>query len=138
MKSEVDRALEELREGAPGSAVRHKKDGSGGAFVLVDGLFIGDCFAPTTSWVGFHVTWSYPEADVYPHFIDAGITYAGHGPAPNEHPEGPLPTSMARGQAAPGLGYPAIQVSRRSNRWNPGTDTALHKLLRVLEFLRTR
>jgi hypothetical protein len=138
VKPGVDTALTELREGSPGDGPQHQEDGAGGAFVLVEGLFIGDCFSPTTSWIGFHITWSHPEADVYPHFIDAGVTYTGGGPAPNQHPDGDLPTSLSRGQTAPGFGHPAIQVSRRSTRWNPDTDTALHKLLRVLEFLRAR
>jgi len=32
----------------------------------------------------------------------------------------------------------AVQISRRSNRLDPATDTALIKLHKVLEWLRTR
>lgn len=35
-------------------------------------------------------------------------------------------------------GRSAIQISRRSNRLNPATDTALIKLLKVLDWLRGR
>jgi hypothetical protein len=137
MKTDVERALAELREGLVGHDVRHIEDGTGGAFVVVSDLFIGDNFSPSVSWVGFHITWPYPDADVYPHFIDSGVTYVGQA-APNVYPEGALPTSLTRGAMMPGFSLPAIQVSRRSNRRQIATDTALHKLLRVVEFLRSR
>jgi len=38
----------------------------------------------------------------------------------------------------PGFELPAIQVSRRSNHRRAETDSALQKLLRILEFLRSR
>lgn len=138
MKPGVEKAVEELIDGAPGT-VQFKEDGDGGAFVLVETIDIGDQFAPRVTWVGFHITWPYPDADVYPHFIDAGVRYVGSCSAPNQHPEGDLPAAMSRGNfEAPGFKLPAIQVSRRSNRRNAETDTALEKLLRIIEFLRTR
>jgi hypothetical protein len=138
MKPAVIQALQELDEGAPGGPVESKDDGSGGAFVLVRDLDIGEAYVPPFTWVAFHLPWSYPEGDVYPHFIDNAIKYVGDRSAPNEHPDGNLPTSMAHGNTAPGFELSAIQVSRRSQRWNPETDTALHKLLRVLDFIRSR
>jgi hypothetical protein len=138
MKPDVARAVEELTAGAPATGVRIQGDPDGGAYVLVDGVHIGAHFSPTASWVGFQITWSYPDADVYPHFIDAAVTYIGDGAAPNEYPEGALPTSITRGAVMPGFDLPAIQVSRRSNRRNADTDSALHKLLRIINFLRSR
>jgi hypothetical protein len=138
MKPAVARAIEELTAGAPGGEVRALPDVDGGAFVIVDGIEIGSCFDPATSWIGFHLTWPYPDADVYPHFIDAGIRYVGSGKAPNEHPDGNLPTSLTRGAEMPGFDLKAIQVSRRSNHRAADTDTALRKLLRIVDFLKTR
>ena len=138
MKLEVSKAVEELIAGSPGTGVRSMDDPDGGAFVIVDGIDVGRSFEPASSWIGFHIVWSYPDADVYPHFIDPGVRYIGGGPAPNQHPEGALPTSMTRNARMPGFELPAIQVSRRSNRRNSETDTALQKLLRVIEFLRSR
>ena len=138
MKPDVQKAIEELIDGAPGT-VRSEEDGDGGAFVLVEKIDIGEQFAPRITWIGFHITWPYPDADVYPHFIDASVRYVGNGAAPNVHPDGNLPTAMSRGNfEAPGFKLPAIQLSRRSNRRNADTDTALDKLLRIIEFLRTR
>ena len=138
MKADVERAVAELREGLPGHDVLVKEDGEGGAFVIVEGLEIGDCFAPAVSWIGFHVTFPYPDADVYPHFIDPAVLYVGNGEAPNQHPDGNLPTALTRGATMPGFDRPAIQISRRSNQRNAETDSGLQKLLRILEFIRSR
>ena len=137
MKPAVVEAIRQLEEGAPGGVVESREDGSGGAYVLVRALDLGKAYAPSESWIAFHLTWTYPDGDVYPHFMDHAVSYIG-GAAPNVHPEGNLPTSLARGNMVPGFELPAIQISRRSQRWNPETDTALHKLLRVLDFIRSR
>ena len=44
---------------------------------------------------------------------------------------------MAPNIAMPGFELPAIQISRRSNRWNPDRDTAALKLARVLDWIRS-
>jgi hypothetical protein len=134
MKQAVVDAVKELVEGLPDSTVTAVEDSDGGAFVLVEPIDVGSRFAPSETWVGFHITFSYPEADVYPHFIDAGVKYVGEGPTPNQHPDGDLPTALSRGQALPHFDRAAIQISRRSK--NPGT--ALYKLRRVIDFLKTR
>jgi hypothetical protein len=137
MKSEVETALTELGVGLPDSTIRTKEDSDGGAYVIVENINIGDGFEPATSWLGFHIVWSYPDADIYPYFIDAEICYTGSGNAPNQFPAGNLPEAITRGATMPGFDLPAIQISRRSNRRNADTDSALTKLLRVSEFLRT-
>lgn len=138
MKANVERAVAEIREGLPGLDVVVKEDGDGGAFVIVNGVRIGECYAPTSSWIGFQITFPYPDADVYPHFIDTAVKYVGNGEAPNAHPDGNLPTALSRGAMMPGFDRPAIQISRRSNRRDPETDSALLKLIRIVEFLRSR
>jgi len=106
--------------------------------ILVDGMDIGENFAPAITWVGFQITWPYPDADVYPHFVDPNLRYVGEKAAPNQYPEENLPVSMTRGAMMPGFEMPAIQVSRRSQRRNAATDSALQKLFRVIEFLKSR
>jgi len=138
MKAAVEAAIAELRAGLPDLTVRDLADPDGGAFVIVDDVDIGAGFSPSISWIGFQITWTYPDSDVYPHFIDPGVRYVGGGDAPVEHAEGNLPTAMSRGAKMPGFELPAIQVSQRSNRRNADTDTSLCKLLRIIEFLRTR
>lgn len=138
MKADVAAAIKELEAARIGSGVRTKEDPDGGTYVIVDDLAIGDSFDPSTTWIGFHIVWTYPDADVYPLFADAGVRYSGSGPAPNEHADGNLPTALTCGATMPGFELAAIQISRRSNHRNAETDSALQKLLRVLEFLRTR
>jgi hypothetical protein len=138
MKPAVEAAIAEVRAGLPDQAVRVKPDSDGGAYIIVDGLTIGDCFAPPASWIGFQVTWTCPDADTYPHFIDPAVRYIGQGEAPNQYPEGNLPTSMTRNATMPGFDLPAIQVSRRSNHRDATTDGPLQKLLRVIQFLVSR
>jgi hypothetical protein len=139
MKDAVREAITELEDANLGEGVRFEEDGEGGAYVAVDGLAIGDRFSPSVSWIGFHITHSYPEAAVYPHFVDPSLRYVGGGAAPNEHPDGNLPTSISRGDYKLGELEPsAIQVSRSSPKRAPGTDTALKKLERVIAFLESR
>jgi hypothetical protein len=138
MKPDVVAAIKELEAALIGGAVRIVEDRDGGAHMVVDDVAIGDSFSPRSSWIGFHVAWTYPDSDVYPHFMDAGVRYVGSGPAPNQHPEGNLPAALTRGATMPGFGLPAIQISRRSNHRNPDIDTAAQKLLRIADFLRTR
>jgi hypothetical protein len=140
MKPRVEQALAELESAYPGW-VRHEPDDDGGAFVLVDKVALGDRYLPQAAWIAFHITWTYDEgAEVYPHFLDATVRYVGEGATPNAAPSGVaadrLPAALSRGFKAPGFDLDAIQVSRRSN--TPDEVTALEKLARVVDFLRTR
>jgi hypothetical protein len=136
IKEQVRAALAELEEKIPGAAVRCVEDAEGGAHVLVEAVPIGSAFSPAKSWIGFHVTHSYPEAIPYPHFIEP-VIYVGEGPTPNEHPDGSLPSALTRGRfIVVGEERDAIQVSRSSPGRDPMADTALAKLLRVVHFLR--
>lgn len=130
LTAEVENAIEELRATFPDSAVTLVEDGSGGAFVKVDPIAIGDRFNIKVSWLGFHLTYQYPEADVYPHFSAPGLTRAdGTALEPGDGfqqtqwgPEGRLES--------------ATQFSRRSARWDASVDTAADKLLRIIAWLR--
>ena len=138
MKDAVTAAINEIAEAQIGTTVRVKEDSDGGAYVVVDAVAIGPAFSPVTTWIGFHIVWTYPDCDVYPHFSEPGLRYVGSGATPNQHPDGNLPNAMTRGATMPGFELKAIQISRRSNRRNAETDSALQKLFRVIEFLRGR
>lgn len=138
MKESVAAAIKEIIDAGIGTGVRTREDADGGAYVIVDGIPIGESFSPATPWIGFHIVWTCPDADVYPHFADPSLKYVGSNAAPNQYPEGNLPTAITRGGTMPGFEIPAIQISRRSNHRNAETDSALQKLLRIIEFLRSR
>lgn len=123
--STVEKAIAELHASFSGDAVEAEADGSGGAYVVVRGIPLGPPYTHADTWIGFQVTFQYPYADVYPHFtrpdlarVDGRALGEGFGVA------------QFRNQ-------PAIQISRRSNKLNPTTDTATLKLLKVLQWLRT-
>jgi len=124
---EVAMAIEEVRDTFPGLPVKVREDGSGGAFVIVEGVKTGPLYKQEETWVGFRITYMYPNADVYPHYVRDDLTRIdgkGHGSA------------IQTGQSFENR--PAIQISRRSLRLNPNTDTAALKLVKVLEWLRTQ
>ena len=124
---EVSDAIEEIRDAFPDAEVAIiREDGQGGAFVVVDPVDLGAPYAQDTTWIGFQITFQYPYSDCYPHFVRGDLS-RGDG--------GPLGDATSAGTWE---GRPAIQLSRRSNRLNPATDTAVTKLLKVLAWLRSR
>ena len=120
----VAKALEEIRCTFDQSDVEAEPDGAGGVFVVVSGIPMGSPYVQDRLWIGFQITFQYPYADVYPHFTNVDLARSdGTGLG------GGFGTAMFRGQ-------PAIQVSRRSNRLNPETDTAALKLLKVIRWMK--
>lgn len=126
MKSAVIQAIEELRCHFPESDVTARDTGDGGAVVTIDRVDVGDGYTPMETWVGFCISFQYPHADIYPLFVRADLTRVDGG----SHGEG-ISLQTFEGQ-------PALQLSRRSNRLNPQTDTAALKVIKVIEWLRTK
>ncbi len=126
MTPEVQRAIEEIQQTFPKHRVEVTSEGQGGAYVIVHDLLIGERYLPSTSWIGFTISYQYPYADVYPHYLDGSLRRID---------------GLIQGA---GLQFPVnwhnrqvIQVSRRSNRWNATIDTAATKLSKVLVWLRS-
>lgn len=99
-------------------------DGDGGAHVVVESLPLASVYRQRETWVGFHITYSYPQADVYPHFVRGDLSRVD---------------GVALGRATlTGHSFKdraAVQLSRSSNQLNPAVDTALLKLQKVLRWL---
>lgn len=123
---EVLQAVEEVQQTFPAARVTASPDGQQGAFVVVDPVPLGPRFAQDETWIGFHITFQYPMADVYPHFVRPDLSRVDG----QQLGEGYAPTSCTFLE-----GRPVIQLSRRSNRLNPAVDTATIKLLKVLQWL---
>lgn len=119
---EVAGAIAELETAFVGR-VTCVDDGVGGALVIVDAVPLGGPYAQDSTWVGFHVTHVHPNADIYPHHVRADLSRTD-GKALGA---GTSPSSFQ--------GKPSIQLSRRSNRRDAATDTALLKLERVMKWL---
>ena len=123
MTPEVERAIAEIELAFPGAEVTKTQDGEGGAYVVVADVVLPKTYRQRETWIGFRITHAYPYADVYPHFVREDLCRAD---------DKPLGQGMSRGTFQ---SRPAIQLSRRSNRLNPATDTALLKLQKVLRWL---
>ena len=120
------KAIEEIRCTFEGCDVEVEADGSGGALLVVRGVPMGCPYVQPEVWFGFQITFQYPYADVYPHFTNADLARSDGGGL-----GGGFGTASFQGQ-------PAIQISRRSNRLNPETDTAALKLLKVVAWMRSQ
>lgn len=120
----VAKAIDEIRASWPNSPVEVEPDGAGGAYVVLRGIPLSSHYAQNDTWIGFQITFQYPYADVYPHFIRPDLTRTDG-----------KPLRPGLGSGAQFRGKTAIQVSRRSNKLNPAIDTANLKLLKVHQWL---
>jgi hypothetical protein len=127
MNEAIAKAIVDIRASWTDATVTAEPDNDGGAYVIVEPLSIGDLYNHATTWLGFRITFQYPYADVYPHFVRPDL----------QRKDGrALGDGMSDGHSF--AGRTAIQISRRSNRLDPATDTAALKLGKVLQWLATR
>lgn len=123
MNTVIAQALAEIEVMFSSSTVTAVED-ENGVWVVVDPVDIGPLWTPRLTMLGFYIANTYPYADVYPHFIGADVARAqGGGYIEAVTPNGSL------------NGRPAVQVSRRSHRWNPANDTAALKAQRIIDWL---
>lgn len=130
MKPDVQSAIEQVREQFSGSTVEIREDGQGGAHLLVDPVDLGAKYTDETrlTWIGFHIPFQYPFADIYPHHVRRDLARADG-----------RPLSEGMGQSRyEGFGRDSVQLSRRSNHRQATLETAVHKALKVIEWVRTR
>ncbi len=125
MTPEVERAIAEIEQTFCGHSIEVQAEAQGGAYVIVHDLPLGEQYLPPASWLGFTISYAYPHADVYPHYLDAGLRRVDG----LVQGTGLSVTTWQNRQV--------IQVSRRSNRWNATIDTAATKLSKVLEWLKS-
>ena len=123
---EVRQAMDEIAAAFLDATIDAEADGEGGAYVSVRDVALAPIYRQRETWIGFHITYMYPSADVYPHFVREDLCRADGNPLG----DGMSPQHFRS--------RPAIQLSRRSNRLNPATDTAALKLQKVLRWLNNR
>jgi len=123
---EINLAIKGIKENFSESEIMVLADSDGGAYVTISPVMLGEQYLDSESWIGFHITFQYPHADIYPHFVNDDLKRKdGKGLG-----EG-MSTSTFDGK-------PAIQISRRSNHLDPDRDTALLKLLKVIDWVRSK
>jgi hypothetical protein len=126
MTPEVTAAIEEIRAAFEPSAVTIDETGDGGANVIIERVELGNTYLQDDTWLGFTITFQYPLADVYPHFVRGDLARVDEAPLG----DATSPTTWRD--------RPAVQLSRKSNRLNPATDTAALKALKVITWLNSR
>lgn len=126
MTHEVEEAVAEIRAAFSENEVRATPLADGGAEVTVEGVDLGECYEPRTTFVGFRIEHTYPYSDVYPHFVRPDLRKADGTTLPSP---GMNPGQQWQGQTA-------IMLSRRSPGWDPNRDTAAGKLHKVLKWAR--
>jgi len=125
MTPEVASAVDEITAAFPDATIEVREEGDA-VVVLLDPVDPGDTYVQRETWIGFRITFQYPYSDVYPHFVRGDLKRADGV----DLGEGTSVTTFEN--------RTAVQISRRSNRLDPATNTALIKLHKVLEWLRTR
>lgn len=118
-RTAIERAVDSVRDQFTDHQVDTVPDGAGGVFVTISGIDLGPTYAPNITWLGFHINAAYPHSDVYPH-------YTGVVTRVDTQPQGPAI------QQVTWQNQPALQLSRRSNRWDPTRDTAALKAEKVI------
>ena len=126
MTPEVEQAVEELRTRFRETEVDAVGTGDGGGIVTIASVDPGPVYTQRETWVRFSIGFQYPYADIYPLFVRPDLSRADGRPCG----EGMTPAEFH--------GHKALQLSRRSNRLNPMTDTAALKVMKVLEWLRAQ
>jgi hypothetical protein len=124
MKQEVTTAIEELKRHFSSSVVTTSEDGSGGAYVFIEPVSLGERYSPPSTWLGAHIPPLYPYADIYPVFMGHEVTRSD-GVA--------FVPPITNG--ANFSGRPAIQISRRNNLAGQMPQTAVAKFLKILNFM---
>lgn len=126
LSAELRSAVDELRAtfGPKNVAVT---PAASGVWVELANVDLGTRWSPATTWLGFHIASTYPYADIYPMFVDATCRLA----------DGGLPPAVSENATIPARAERCLQISRRSNRWDPARDTAAAKAIKVIQWLRT-
>ena len=127
----VAEALREICATFHAHRVDHEPDGQGGVFVRVHDIAAGKTFTPATTWVGFQITFQYPFADIYPHYLCPDFRRVdGAALTP--------PLHLNHSFSLPSGAMPAVMLSRRSNHRDPATDSAAVKLAKIVDWLRAQ
>lgn len=124
MKPLIEQAIAEIKSAYPESQVTVREDGEGGAYVILEEVDLSPLYQPPRTWVGFRITFQYPYADTYPHYVRGDLSRVDGRPLG----QGTSSNTTFEGRSA-------VQISRRSNRLDPRTETAVIKLHKVLTWL---
>jgi hypothetical protein len=100
-------------------------DETGGAYVTIREIDLGERWTPRIVPLTFQLAFNYPYAAVYPYYCPAGVARVDGCPLPQA-----IQNVMWRGR-------PVLQISLRANRWSPAHDSAAGAVEQVRRFFQT-
>src|SRR5665213_3909009 len=74
MKTEVAKAVAEVRDHFAPLRVDVFESSCGGAYVLIHDVPLGPPYTQSTTWVGFFITNACPYADTYPFYVQPNLS----------------------------------------------------------------
>ena len=74
------KAIAEIRACFPDNSLEFLPERSGWLFVTLRGISLGPPWAQPDTWISFQITFQYPYADVYPHFVRHDLSRADGKP----------------------------------------------------------
>lgn len=128
MKLLVETSIEELKAAFPDNPLEIDPDAEGGAYVRVNNLSFGENYTPSSGWVVFHITHTYPHSDIYGHHLPPEMVRVDHKDVgPGFHRDRDMKLGKFQGKA--------LFISRKANHWNPNCDTAALNLRMILDWM---
>lgn len=130
MKKAVVEAIREVERAFPDAVVTVKEDGEGGVYLYVEPVDLGETYTEgtRTTWIGFKIAFNYPFADLYPHHVRGDLSRADGNS---------LGAGMGASQFVP-FEKPSIQLSRRTPEGGWAHQTAVIKLIKVIDWARNQ
>lgn len=132
LKQAVGCGAAEIMTAYGSGRVRVVEDGQGGAWVEVTGLDPGKSYEQTETFLVCLLPFNLPNADIYPMFVRHDLSRTDGGSLG----EGFQSTSLT--WPGDSQARPVVQLSRRTRNNAFTAQTAVQKLEKVLEWLRTR
>ena len=126
LKSAVEEAINDLRKAFSKATVTVVEDGQGGADIVIEPVQLDtNIFVQGEIWVGFHLSFQLPYADVYPIYVRPDLARQDGQELKGDafHPNNSF------------QGRPSLMLSRRSNNRDPEQDKPHVKVSKVLEWL---
>jgi hypothetical protein len=132
LKAAVEATVTALRTAYGEDQIRLVPDGQGGGWIEILAVDLGDTYVQKTTFVVFLLPFNLPGADIYPLFVRHDLARCDGA-------------TLGEGLQCTTLSWPGqppqrsvVQISRRTRRGAFASQTAVQKIEKVLEWLRTK
>ncbi len=126
MTTEVEQAIQLIKDAFSEHTVNVTEESQGGAYVEIIDIPLSETYIQEKTWIGFLITFQYPESEVYPHFVRHDLSRRD-----GKALESGFSSSNWKENAA-------TQLSRKTKNFSPDSDHALTKLMKVIDWLNSQ